>query len=54
MLLRVQIIASEMEYVLRDRAKFGAVVENYIGITTKLKTLPNGNSSDILQATGDI
>ena len=40
-----------MKNVLRNRAKFGAVVENYNGITTKLKTLPNGNSSG--HATGD-
>ena len=40
-----------MENVLRNRAKFSAVVENYIGITTKLKTLPNPNRNK-LRATG--
>ena len=53
MLLRVQIIASKMKNVLKDKVKLAVVVENYIGITTKLKTLPNVNDRDILHATGD-
>ena len=40
-----------MKNALKDKVKLAVVVENYMGITTKLKTLPNGNSSG--HATGD-